>query len=94
MARLGGDEFVVLLEDVEGMGQVIYVAERIIKLFEAPFVLKGREVYTNASIGIGGPGGDSPTDLLRNADIAKYRAKSNGAASYEIFDAAMGAQAL
>ncbi|QIN77662.1 EAL domain-containing protein [Rubrobacter marinus] len=96
VARLGGDEFVVLLEDVEGMGQVVYVAERVIKLFEAPFVLEGREVYISASIGIsiGGPGGDSPTDLLRNADIAMYRAKSNGAASYEIFDAAMGAQAL
>lgn len=96
VARLGGDEFVVLLEEVEGMGQVIYVAERVIKIFEAPFLLKEREVYTSASIGIsiGGPGEDSPTDLLRNADIAMYRAKSNGSASYEIFDAAMGAQAL
>jgi len=95
LARLGGDEFAVLLEDVEGAGQVIFAAERIVKLFETQFQLGDREVYTTASIGIvlSTPERNRPADLMRDADIAMYRAKSGGA-PYEVYNAGMGTQAL
>jgi len=95
LARLGGDEFAVLLEDVEGAGQVIFAAERIVKLFETQFQLGGREVYATASIGIAlsAPERNRPADLMRDADIAMYRAKSGGA-PYEMYNAGMGTQAV
>ena len=95
-ARLGGDEFTVLLEGVADEREAIQVAERFAAQFEPAFEVGGRGVFVTASIGIalGSPGHRRPTDLLREADIAMYRAKSSGKASYAVFDAAMGASAV
>ncbi|MBF2079313.1 MAG: EAL domain-containing protein [Synechococcales cyanobacterium T60_A2020_003] len=94
-ARLGGDEFVILLEEVEDIQEVIHATERIFAELKVPLLLEGREVYITPSIGIVlGTKNSQASDLLRDADIAMYRAKSNGKARYEIFDAAMHAKAL
>jgi diguanylate cyclase (GGDEF)-like protein len=89
-ARFGGDEFTILLEDVRHAGDAVRVARQITQALNAPFSLEGREVFINASIGIAlsTSGSERPTDLLRNADAALYRAKASGKAACEVFDAA------
>jgi diguanylate cyclase (GGDEF)-like protein/PAS domain S-box-containing protein len=91
VARLGGDEFTVLLNDITDIDQAIQVAKRIIRELSAPLYINGHEVFTGTSIGIAVS--DEHTqhadDLLRNADIALYRAKAQGRGSYAVFDSAM-----
>ena len=86
-ARFGGDEFVVLLEDVDSP-RVAYVADRILEAMNEPFELEGRELYIGASIGIA-IGTKVDDDLLRNADLALYRAKAKGRAQKQIFEPQM-----
>jgi diguanylate cyclase (GGDEF)-like protein/PAS domain S-box-containing protein len=95
-ARFGGDEFTVLLEGVADATEAARVADKITQALLEPFVLDSREVFVTTSIGIvlGTSGRERPTDLLRNADVALYRAKANGKATYEVFDAFMNVQAL
>ena len=95
-ARFGGDEFTVLLEDVTDVTDAVRVADKITRALSAPFVLESREVFVTTSIGIvlGTSGHERPTDLLRNADVALYRAKANGKATYEVFDGLMNVQAV
>jgi diguanylate cyclase (GGDEF)-like protein len=88
LARLGGDEFAVLLEEVEGHTDAARAAGRVLDVFTQPFELKGREVFVSASIGIA-VGGVDVDELLRNADLAMYRAKSRGRARYEVFEPTM-----
>jgi len=91
VARLGGDEFTILLEEVEEPGDAGRVAERIQTELAAPLVIGGHEIFTSASIGIAL--GDlrylGPEEILRDADIAMYRAKSAGRARHEVFDVDM-----
>jgi diguanylate cyclase (GGDEF)-like protein/PAS domain S-box-containing protein len=96
VARFGGDEFAILLEDTTGVEDASKVAERIQAELTAPVNLSGFEVFTSASIGIAlsSSAYERPEYLLRNADMAMYRAKSTGQASFEIFDRAMHARAL
>jgi diguanylate cyclase (GGDEF)-like protein/PAS domain S-box-containing protein len=87
-ARLGGDEFVVLAEDLESEEEALAVAERVLHALQAPFHVDSSEVAMLASVGISvshAPDTD-PEDLLREADIAMYRAKSMGGARMELFD--------
>jgi diguanylate cyclase (GGDEF)-like protein/PAS domain S-box-containing protein len=95
LARLGGDEFVFLLEDTDLDGAV-RIAGRILEKLRRPFSLRGRELFVTASIGItvGDGNGKRSADLLRDADLAMYRAKHSGKARYAIFEEAMNAQAL
>ena len=91
LARFSGDEFVVLVEDVESPEQAIRVAERIhTDVLESSFVLEGREIYVGTSVGIalGNARTKSAGDLLRNADMAMYRAKREGS-GYSMFDPAL-----
>jgi EAL domain-containing protein (putative c-di-GMP-specific phosphodiesterase class I) len=90
VARLGGDEFTVLLTDVVDARGAILVAERIHSALRAPFQLSGRELFVDASIGIAlaGPG-VAPEDVMRDADVAMYRAKADGTGRHAVFDAAM-----
>jgi len=91
LARFSGDEFVVLVEDVESPEQAIRVAERIhTDVLESSFVLEGREIYVGTSVGIalGNARTKSAEDLLRNADMAMYRAKREGS-GYSMFDPAL-----
>ncbi|MEM8960809.1 MAG: EAL domain-containing protein [Acidobacteriota bacterium] len=97
LARLGGDEFAILLEGVREAAHAVRVAERIGKALAEPFEVAGREVFTSASLGIAMSatrGRANSNDLLRDADIAMYRAKTSGRSGYAIFDARMHAQAL
>lgn len=89
VARLGGDEFVILVEDVKTEKQISSVAERILKSLREPMMIAGQKVYSGASIGIvlGCAEYERADDLLRDADLAMYRAKSKGKGRYEIFDA-------
>jgi diguanylate cyclase (GGDEF)-like protein/PAS domain S-box-containing protein len=88
-ARLGGDEFAVLLEDAE-VTAAARVAERMREALGTPFWVLGQEVYVSASIGIAvRQEGDTAGELLRNADVAMYTAKSKGKARFEIFEPAM-----
>jgi diguanylate cyclase (GGDEF)-like protein/PAS domain S-box-containing protein len=96
VARLGGDEFTVLLDDIEDPSDATRIANRIQHELNLPFTLSGQEVFTSASIGIALSNGryEHPDDMLRDADIAMYRAKALGKARYEIFDAEMRARAI
>lgn len=94
VARLGGDEFIVLLEKVEHIQQIHHVVQRVLAALVAPYQLSGRrEVYSGASIGIAffpEDGADVDT-LLRNADTAMYRSKSEGRNGYRFYASAMNA---
>jgi diguanylate cyclase (GGDEF)-like protein/PAS domain S-box-containing protein len=96
VARLGGDEFAVLLEDVTEPGDAVKVAERIQSSLKNPIKLESQEVVSTASIGIAmsQTGYEKAEDVLRDADTAMYRAKSEGRARHEVFDSAMHARAV
>lgn len=90
LARFGGDEFTVLLEDVEGSKEAVWVAERIVEGLEGPFVVDEREFFVRASIGValGNSFTKSPQEILRDADTAMYEAKEAGL-DHRVFDTAM-----
>jgi diguanylate cyclase (GGDEF)-like protein len=93
VARLGGDEFTILLDGLADATESERLAAEIATALEAPFALDGQEVAITASIGVAvaEPGRIiAPADLLRDADVAMYRAKARGKARYELFEPAMG----
>lgn len=96
VGRLGGDEFVVLLNDLIDVNIPVQVADRIQKALLLPFFLQKQEVFTSASIGIamGSASYDRGEEILRDADIAMYRAKFLGRARYQLFDATMRTHAM
>jgi diguanylate cyclase (GGDEF)-like protein/PAS domain S-box-containing protein len=85
VARLSGDEFTVLLDCVDGLAGAELVAERIIDQMREPFWLANREIFVGVSIGIALAGDQSPDDLMREADLAMYKAKERGRLRYEVF---------
>jgi diguanylate cyclase (GGDEF)-like protein len=91
VARLGGDEFAVILTDIDGVADASHVAERIHELLAQVFVIGEHEVFTSASIGIAmvSEKYERPEELLRDADLAMYRAKQGGAGCCEVFDSNM-----
>ena len=95
-ARFGGDEFVVLLEDLEENDDAIVITERILAELQEPFRIEGRDVSTSASIGVvlGDATYENPDHCLRDADVAMYRAKARGKATYEVFRPEMEGAAL
>jgi PAS domain S-box-containing protein len=96
LARLGGDEFTVLLYDIRDASDAIRVSERIASRLATPFTLNGQEIVISASIGIAlsTTPHSGAEELLRDADIAMYRAKRAGKARCEVFDSAMHASAV
>lgn len=96
VARLGGGEFVILVENISNEKQITPIAERILKELQEPITLEGHEIYIGASIGIVFSSQEykKPDDLIRDADLAMYRAKAKGKGRYEMFDAQMHAGAL
>ena len=88
LARLGGDEFAVLLDDLKDPTDATRVAERMQEALHGPLPSHSSEAVVTASIGIafGGADLEGHEELLRDADLAMYRAKASGKARYEIFD--------
>ena len=95
VARIGGDEFAILLSHVHQENDASTVASRILDRIGEPFHIDGRRMFVSASIGIAlSPTGDTPEDLLRNADTAMYHAKTSGKARYEFFNDGLREQAV
>jgi diguanylate cyclase (GGDEF)-like protein/PAS domain S-box-containing protein len=96
IARLGGDEFAILVEDLSKEWEAIELAERLQQTLHAPIQLGETEVRTSASIGITFSlvGYETPEEVLRDADIAMYKAKSLGKAQYALFNASLHEQVL
>ena len=96
LARLGGDEFAVLAENFGTPEDVCAIAERLQRALGAPLQVDNHELFGSASIGIvvGGTQYRSVDAILRDADIAMYRAKAAGRGAYELFDPAMHASAM
>jgi diguanylate cyclase (GGDEF)-like protein len=94
VARLGGDEFVIILEEIRDLPEVTNVAERILATLKKPFELEGQEVFTSVSIGVtlSTIGYSYPEDILKDADIAMYNAKSSGKGCYEILSSSPNSQ--
>ncbi len=96
VARIGGDEFAILLNRINDIPGAIHVAERIQELLGMTFSIDGHEVFVTASIGIAhsATGYRTPDEIMRDADIAMYRAKAAGKARYEVFDRNMHQSAV
>jgi diguanylate cyclase (GGDEF)-like protein len=91
LARLGGDEFIVLLENVGGQAGAGHVAEKLVAMFEQPFIVSDYELFVTGSVGIS-VYPDDATDLnmlIRNADIAMYQAKARGRNGYQFYAPSM-----
>jgi diguanylate cyclase (GGDEF)-like protein len=100
VARLGGDEFVILLEDLgsDATNEGTRLADRILAQFSQPFDLDNKQYIVSASVGLafahaGGGRGDADT-LLRDADVAMYRAKHGGKGRYVVFEENMHVEAV
>ena len=95
IARLGGDEFAVLVESTTVEEEVVALAERIVDALARPFALGGKEVFVSASVGIARTApGASADELVRNADVAMYIAKTRGKGCVVLFEPDMHAAAL
>ncbi|AHG92030.1 diguanylate cyclase [Gemmatirosa kalamazoonensis] len=100
VARLGGDEFAILLENVRSDDDVLVVADRVVRAMRAPVTIDGKEIFVGASVGVarGGVGDETerPTAdvLLRNADVAMYRAKGAGKGRHVMYERGMQEAAL
>ena len=94
VARMGGDEFVIVQGPIRDPAEATSLAQRIIALISEPYDLDGHQAVIGASIGIAvGPGdGLRPDKLLRNADLALYRAKGDGRGTFRFFEPAMDQQ--
>jgi len=91
VARLGGDEFAILAVDLDCDRYATALAERLLEALRQPFHIGGTDICTSVSIGItfSGPGYTEPSDMLRDADTAMYKAKTSGKARYALFDTAL-----
>ncbi len=94
LARLGGDEFALLMRPIASAADAARVADRIIKSIAAPMMIGGHQIEIGASVGIAiGPSDGVKTDaLVKNADLALYKAKSEGRSTFHFFEPGMDAQ--
>lgn len=95
LARLGGDEFTIILTDLETREQAAHVARKIHEQFQHPFMVANHELFVTASIGItiAPADGRHDEDLLKNADVAMYRAKEAGKNNFAFYESGMHARA-
>ena len=95
-ARLGGDEFIVVLDQLADDRDAVRVADRLLRALGRPYDVAGRSLYSTASIGVttSAVGYANPDEMIRDADIAMYRAKSAGKGCYVVFDRQMHDEAV
>ncbi len=94
-ARLGGDEFAILLEDINALDEVAALAERLLDCFREPFAVAGKNLLVTSSLGVTlNRSGEGAEELVRNADMAMYLAKSEGKACFRIYEPEMHDAAL
>jgi diguanylate cyclase (GGDEF)-like protein len=88
IARFGGDEFILVMEEINHLDEAERLAEKLQEILVSPFNIELHEMFVSASIGIvlGNSEVEYPEDLLRNADIAMYRAKALGRARHYVFN--------
>jgi len=95
LARFGGDEFAILLEDVVGPGMAMTIADRVLAALREPFAVEGKEICVGVSIGIAGSHeAQDSSDLMRNADLAMYIAKTRGKGGCAVFEPHMHADVV
>jgi diguanylate cyclase (GGDEF)-like protein/PAS domain S-box-containing protein len=95
LARLGGDEFAILVEDTDELATAGAVADRVLTALRAPFALEGKEICVGVSVGIAsGRDASSPSDLMRNADLAMYIAKTRGKGGSAVYEPHMHADVV
>jgi diguanylate cyclase (GGDEF)-like protein/PAS domain S-box-containing protein len=96
VARLGGDEFAILMQQIENDDAATVLAERILLALKQPFLVGSTELTSSASIGItvSSIGYTVPEDVLRDADLAMYKAKAAGKARYALFNSGLHAEAV
>ena len=95
VARMSGDEFILLVTGLRSTGEAAFVAEKVMSVFRAPFVIGRQELHVTASLGIAiaPDDGTRPSVLLKNADTAMYRAKERGRDCFEIYSVDMNSAA-
>ncbi|HLC19243.1 MAG TPA: EAL domain-containing protein, partial [Thermodesulfobacteriota bacterium] len=91
VARFGGDEFIILVHDLDGIECLGTIVEKIFASFKAPFLLKDHEIHVTPSMGVSvyPDDGEDAETLVKNADIAMYRAKDDGRNNYKLYTPAM-----
>ena len=96
VARIGGDEFIILIEDVEDMYNINIVSQKILKCFKEPFMLNNQGYFVTTSIGVSiyPTDGETSEELIKNADIAMYKAKSKDKNQYVICNQEMKAEVV
>jgi diguanylate cyclase (GGDEF)-like protein len=96
LIRLGGDEFLILVSELSSPQNATVIADRVLEAYVAPFYVEQQEIFINVSIGIVVGNGvyQKPEHVLRDADIAMYKAKALGKGAYQIFSPEMYEQAL
>ena len=96
VARLGGDEFALLLEDIRAPDDAYHVVQRVLSALREPMRIAGKDLFPSASVGIAlsHERYRSAEELLRDADVAMYRAKAKGRHRFEVFDEKLHQEAL
>jgi diguanylate cyclase (GGDEF)-like protein/PAS domain S-box-containing protein len=96
VSRMGGDEFTILMSEIAEVEDAVRLARRLIDAISQPFLVEDRELFVTTSIGISvfPEDGDNPEVLVKNADIAMYRAKDLGRNSYQLYTPQMNAKSF
>ncbi|MFQ5353414.1 MAG: EAL domain-containing protein [Thermodesulfobacteriota bacterium] len=96
VARFGGDEFTIVAQDIKSVNDIKKLIENIFSVFKLPFGLHGNDLFVTTSIGVSiypNDGEDAAT-LIKNADIAMYKAKNEGRNNYKLYTPAMNLRAM
>ncbi|MDK9720223.1 MAG: EAL domain-containing protein [Rhodospirillales bacterium] len=96
IARLGGDEFAIVMSEFSTTAELAHLTERVAELISEPAIIKQRPIRATASIGLAvfPQDGFTALDLLKNADVAMYKAKDGGRNTYRFFDQSMNERAI